>query len=91
MPGASVVKAFNQLPASVLIGRDPSQDAGRRVVFIASNDDEASATIKSLAEQLGFSPILVGRIDEGGQLPHFPGPLVLHNLIEYPYPDGDQA
>ena len=83
VPGASVVKAFNQLPAGVL-ARDPAQDGGRRVVFVSSNEDEASTTIKGLAEQLGFSPILVGRIDEGGRLLHIPGPLVLHNLVEHP-------
>jgi len=83
VPGAAVVKAFNQLPAGVL-ARDPSQDGGRRVVFVAGNDDKASATVKALAEQLGFSPILVGRIDEGGRLLHIPGPLVLHNLVEHP-------
>jgi predicted dinucleotide-binding enzyme len=83
LPGAAVVKAFNQLPAGVL-ARDPSQDGGRRVVFVASNDDTASATVKALAEQLGFSPILLGRIDEGGRLMHIPGPLVLHNLVEHP-------
>jgi predicted dinucleotide-binding enzyme len=83
VPGASVVKAFNQLPAGVL-ARDPAQDGGRRVVFVSSNEDEASATIKGLAEQLGYSPILVGRIDEGGRLLHIPGPLVLHNLVEHP-------
>lgn len=83
VPGASVVKAFNQLPAGVL-ARDPSQDGGRRVVFVASNDDKAGTAIKALAEQLGFSPILVGRIDEGGRLLHIPGPLVLHNLVEHP-------
>ena len=82
-PGASVVKAFNQLPAGVL-ARDPAQDGGRRVVFVASNDEKAGTTIKAVAEQLGFSPILVGRIDEGGRLLHIPGPLVLHNLIEHP-------
>jgi predicted dinucleotide-binding enzyme len=83
VPGAAVVKAFNQLPAGVL-ARDPSQDGGRRVVFVAGNDDKASATVKALAEQLGFSPIPVGRIDEGGRLLHIPGPLVLHNLVEHP-------
>ena len=83
VPGASVVKAFNQLPAGVL-ARDPAQDGGRRVVFVSSDEDEASTTIKGLAEQLGFSPILVGRIDEGGRLLHIPGPLVLHNLVEHP-------
>lgn len=83
VPGASVVKAFNQLPAGVL-ARDPSQDNGRRVVFVASNDEKAGMTIKSVAEQLGFSPIFIGRIDEGGRLLQIPGPLVLHNLIEHP-------
>ena len=83
VPGASLVKAFNQLPAGVL-ARDPAQDGGRRVVFVASNDNKAAATIKALAEQLGFSPILVGRIDQGGRLLHIPGPLVLHNLVEHP-------
>lgn len=83
LPGAAVVKAFNQLPAAVL-AQGPSQDGGRRVVFVASNDDGASATVKALAERLGFSPILLGRIDEGGRLMHIPGPLVLHNLVEYP-------
>ena len=83
LPGASLVKAFNQLPAGVL-ARNPAQDGGKRVVFVASNGDEAAATIKGLAEQLGFSPILVGRIDEGGRLLHIPGPLVLHNLVEHP-------
>lgn len=83
LPGASVVKAFNQLPAAVL-ARDPSQDGGKRVVFLASNEDTAAESIRLLAVQLGFSPIFVGRLDEGGRLLHIPGPLVLHNLVEHP-------
>lgn len=84
LPGATVVKAFNQLPAAVL-ARDPAQEDGRRVVFVAGNDDAANATIKALAEQFGFSPIVLGRIDDGGRLIHIPGPLVLHNLVEHPF------
>ena len=83
VPGAAVVKAFNHLPAGVL-ARGPSQDGGQRVVFVASNDEKAASTIKALAEQLGFSPILVGRIDEGGRLLSVGGPLLLHNLVEHP-------
>ncbi len=83
LPGATVVKAFNQLPAA-LLASNSTQDGGRRVVFIASNDNQAGETVKTLAEQLGFSPILLGRIDEGGRLLHIPGPLVLHNLVEHP-------
>jgi predicted dinucleotide-binding enzyme len=84
MPGARVVKAFNQLPAAML-ARDPAQDGGKRVVFIASNDDEAGGVVKALAATFGFSPILLGRIDAGGRLLHIPGPLVLHNLVEHPF------
>ncbi|OYV24326.1 MAG: NADP oxidoreductase coenzyme [Rhodospirillales bacterium 20-58-10] len=84
LPGAALVKAFNQLPVGVL-ARDPAQHGGKRVVFIAANDEPACATVKKLAEQLGFSPIPLGRIDEGGRLIEKGAPLVLHNLIEYPF------
>ena len=82
LPGARVVKAFNQLPAAVL-ARDPSQDGGRRVVFVSSNDEDASTTVRALVEQLGFAPIALGKIDEGGRLLQFRAPLVLHNLVEH--------
>jgi hypothetical protein len=80
--GARVVKAFNQVPAAVL-GRDPSENKGHRVVFVSSNDDEASGIIQTLAKKLGFSPIGLGKIDEGGRLLLFRAPLVLHNLVEH--------
>ena len=79
--GARVVKAFNQLPAA-LLGRDPSENGGRRVVFVASNDDGASGTVQTLAKELGFSPIGLGRLSDGGRLLSFRGPLMLHNLVE---------
>ena len=82
-PGATVVKAFNYLPAQVL-ARDPSQDGGRRVMFVAGNDDGANATVVAVAERLGFAPILLGRIDEGGALLNLAAPLLLHNLAEFP-------
>jgi predicted dinucleotide-binding enzyme len=83
-PGAKVVKAFNQLPAT-LLASDPLQNGGRRVVFISSNHEDASITVAELARQLGFAPIELGRLDEGGRLLQFHGPLVLHNLIEHEF------
>jgi predicted dinucleotide-binding enzyme len=83
LSGALVVKAFNYLPAYVL-AEDPSFDGGRRVMFIAGNHDAPNAKVVALTERLGFAPILLGRIGEGGRLVHIPGPLVLHNLVEYP-------
>jgi predicted dinucleotide-binding enzyme len=37
-------------------------------VFLASDDDAAAAEIGTLAENLGFSPIKLGGLSEGGLL-----------------------
>ena len=65
--GGRLVKGFNHLVAAV-IGQDPAVNGGRRVVFLASDDDGAAAEIGSLAENLGFSPITLGGLSEGGLL-----------------------
>lgn len=64
--GAKLVKGFNHLVAGVL-SQDPAVNGGRRVVFLAS-DDDAAAEIGALAENLGFSPIQLGGLSEGGLL-----------------------
>lgn len=65
--GASVVKGFNHLVARVL-DQDPAVHGGRRVVFLASDDDDAASEIGTLAENLGFAPINLGGLSEGGLL-----------------------
>jgi len=65
--GARLVKAFNHLPARVL-AEDPANNGGRRVVFLSSDDASATATVAALAEQLGYAPVSLGKIAEGGQL-----------------------
>lgn len=65
--GAKLVKGFNHLVAGVL-DQDPAVNGGRRVVFLASDDDDAAAAIGALAENLGFSPIQLGGLSEGGLL-----------------------
>jgi predicted dinucleotide-binding enzyme len=65
--GGRLVKGFNHLAAAVL-ERDPAVHGGRRVVFLASDDDGAAAEIGALAERLGFSPINLGGLSEGGLL-----------------------
>ena len=67
VPGAKLVKAFNQLPIKVLASPLPD-DVGRRVVFVSSDHKDASATVAALAESLGFAAIEVGKIAEGGRL-----------------------
>lgn len=79
--GAHLVKAFNTLPAAVL-ARDPGSADGKRTIFLSSNQDGAAAAVGRLIDALGFAPVNLGRIDEGGRLQHFGGPLMVHSLIK---------
>ncbi|MGO7380309.1 NADPH-dependent F420 reductase [Rhizobium ruizarguesonis] len=65
--GAKLVKGFNHLIAATL-DQDPTVKGGRRVVFLASDDDAAAAEIGALAKNLGFAPIELGGLSEGGLL-----------------------
>jgi 8-hydroxy-5-deazaflavin:NADPH oxidoreductase len=66
-PGAKLVKAFNSLAAEVL-AEDPNVKGGRRVVFLSSDDEGAAARVATLVEQLGFAPVQLGKLAEGGLL-----------------------
>jgi predicted dinucleotide-binding enzyme len=81
VPGALLVKAFNTLPAAVLASESDA-GGGRRTIFASGNDAEAARTFATLAETLGFAPVNLGRIDEGGRLAQFGGPLMVHSLIK---------
>ena len=83
VPGARVVKAFNTMFASVL-AEDPVHAGGHRVVFISGDDEPANQEVARLVEQLGFAPVVLGRIAEGGRLQHFGAPLVGLNLLRHP-------
>jgi predicted dinucleotide-binding enzyme len=65
--GGKLVKGFNHLVAAIL-DQDPAVHGGRRVVFLASDDDGAAAEIGALAENLGFAPVKLGGLSEGGLL-----------------------
>ena len=84
-PGARIVKAFNHLAAAQL-GTNPSQAQQRQVIFVSSNDPDASKTVATVASQLGFAPVELGRVDQGGVPLHVlggkPGGLLLQNLVK---------
>jgi len=84
--GARLVKGFNHLVAAVL-DQDPAVHGGRRVVFLASDDDAAAAEIGALGEKLGFSPIKLGGISEGGMLVQARGnswgQLIFKDLVKF--------
>ncbi|MCC4597656.1 NADPH-dependent F420 reductase [Xanthomonas campestris pv. phormiicola] len=85
-PGARLVKGFNHLVAAVL-AQGPAAHGGRRVVFLASDDDDAATEIGALAENLGFSPIKLGGLSEGGLLVHARGnswgQLIFRDLVKF--------
>ncbi|MER9444107.1 NAD(P)-binding domain-containing protein [Mesorhizobium sp. M0340] len=64
---AALVKAFNHLPAGVL-AQEPSIDGWRRVVFLSSDKDSALPVVSALVEQLGYAPVNLGGLAEGGLL-----------------------
>jgi predicted dinucleotide-binding enzyme len=84
--GGRLVKGFNHLVAAVL-DQDPAVHGGRRVVFLASDDDAAAAEIGTLAENLGLSPIDLGGLSEGGLLVQARGKnwgrLIFKDLVKF--------
>jgi len=84
--GGRLVKGFNHLVAAVL-GQDPALHGGRRVVFLASDDEGAAAEIGALAEDLGFAPVQLGGLSEGGLLVQARGnswgQLVFKDLVKF--------
>jgi len=81
-----LVKGFNHLGAAIL-ERDPAVHGGRRVVFLASDDEDAAAEIGELAKHLGFSAIALGGLSEGGLLVQARGNswgrLIFQDLVKF--------
>jgi 8-hydroxy-5-deazaflavin:NADPH oxidoreductase len=85
VPGARVVKAFNTMFAAVL-AQDPAQNGGHRVVFMSGDDAGANQEVAALVTRLGFAPVVLGGLAEGGRLQQFGAPLVGLNLVQHPNP-----
>jgi predicted dinucleotide-binding enzyme len=83
--GAKLVKGFNHLLAATL-ATDPVVEGGHRVVFLSSDDETAFAPVEHLARQLGFAPVKLGKLNEGGTLVQARGrtwaPLILQDLFK---------
>ncbi len=80
-PGARIVKAFNTIYYKN-IEADPAANGGRRVLFISGDDAEAKAVVSDLLTSMGFAPIDIGGLVEGGGLQQLGGALASHNLIK---------
>jgi predicted dinucleotide-binding enzyme len=78
--GARVVKAANTLGAAVL-GSDPHEGWGQRVIFLSGDDGDAKAEVISLFEDAGFFAIDLGALVTGGAMQQLGAPLSGVNLI----------
>ena len=78
--GARLVKAANTLTAAVL-GSDPHEAAGRRVIFLSGDDVDAKSEVRKLFEDAGFSVIDLGDLITGGSMQQIHAPLAGVNLI----------
>ena len=83
--GAKLVKGFNHLGATKLAA-DPIVEGGHRVVFLSCDDEDATAPVADLAKKLGFAPVKLGKLNEGGALVHARGqtwgPLIFQDLFK---------
>lgn len=61
------------MSAITALRRDVFRSADHRVLFLSSDDEDATAHVADLAEQLGFAPVKLGKLNEGGLLVHARG------------------
>ena len=80
LPAHGVVKAANTLGADVL-GSDPHEAGGRRVIFISGDDADAKAEVVALFQDAGFAAIDLGDLATGGAMQQIHHPLAGVNLI----------
>lgn len=69
LPGARVVKAMNQVGAEAMA--DASGFPSRPVMFVAGDDGEAKAAVRSLVEDLGFEALDAGPLRQARILEPF--------------------
>ncbi len=67
LPDARIVKAFNTMYYETLgaEGRPDAPPAERVVLFVAGDDAEAKAVVSGLIEEIGFTPVDVGTLEDG--------------------------
>jgi polyisoprenoid-binding protein YceI/predicted dinucleotide-binding enzyme len=88
VPGAHVIKAFDNLYAPTLAD-DPITDAGRRILFYAGDDQDSKERFRAVVEGFGFAPIDLGPL-RMGRLMQVDGPLTgvhaIRQAVPHPVP-----
>jgi predicted dinucleotide-binding enzyme len=77
--GARVVKTFCTLSASVL-ALPPATEAGRRVMFLSGDDQDARVVVGSLIDEIGYAAVDLGNLATGSSLQQPGGSLAGRDL-----------
>jgi predicted dinucleotide-binding enzyme len=81
LPDARVVKAFNTLNFKIL-DMSPSETIGNRVIFLSGDDQEAKSTVAEIIATVGFVPVDLGSLKDGGKLQDVGGVLSGIDLVK---------
>jgi predicted dinucleotide-binding enzyme len=84
--GAPLVKAANTLVAGVL-GSDPHEAGGQRVLFLSGDDSDAKSEVITLFQDAGFFVIDLGDLRAGSRMQQVGAPLAGVNLVRLPEPN----
>jgi predicted dinucleotide-binding enzyme len=80
-PAQRVVKAFNTLGAATLA--QPSQtNLGATVIIMSGDDADAKKAVADITKAMGFEPIDIGTLKEGGHLQDMGGALSGIELVK---------
>lgn len=80
VPGAKVIKAFNHLFDFWI--SSPAKDESRsRIVFLSGDDKAAKQKFKDILIHIGYSPLDLGGLAEGGKMFQAGEPLAAINLF----------
>lgn len=74
LSGATVIKAFNAMFGQYIAAR-PRHAEGRQIVFLAGDPSRAKSAVIDLIAGLGFAPVDLGGLADGGRLIQLDGPL----------------
>ncbi|HTB99468.1 MAG TPA: NADPH-dependent F420 reductase [Ferruginibacter sp.] len=81
LKGARVVKAFNTMFYEIL-GRDPNENGGKRVIFYSGDDKDAKKDVNVIITSFGFAAVDLGNLSFGSKLQEANGALAGLNLIK---------
>ncbi len=84
VPGAHIIKAFNNLYADRLAD-DPVTYSGRRILFYAGDDHDSKELFGKVVKGFGFAPVDLGPL-RMGRLMQVDGPLTGLHAVREPVP-----